>query len=161
MVLENMMRENYDQDVEARLPDRSEDVSVFYSTLKQPFGLGYYVGRLVKHMGCSRSVFIAALVYLTRVGGLWELLKVCEMNVHRLLIVGVVMGCKWLEDEVFCNEYYQRVGGVPSVGEFNKLEKVFLEKCGWKLTVGVEEFGKWEKAVVDGVRGIISECDSD
>lgn len=143
-----------------RLPPPSEEASVFYSTLKQPFGLGYYVTRLVKHMSCSRSVFVNAIIYLDRVKKADRKLMVCEMNVHRLLMTALTCSVKFMEDEVFCNTYYQKVGGIQSLKEFNRLERVFLSKLGWNLNVSREEFYKYEQIIMDH-SAILSDCDSD
>ena len=140
-----------------QLPQKNNPISIFYSTLKQPFSMNYYIGRLVKHMACSRSIFIFALIYLERIKKMNYELRICDRNVHRVFIVACSVAAKFLEDECYCNEYYQKVGGVPTIKEFNKLEKQFLKTIGWNLNVGTQEFEQVEKYLFESI-DIFSDC---
>jgi Cyclin len=100
------------------LPDKHDKVSIFYSTFRQPFSLESYVTRIVTFTNCSRSVFIIALVYLDRLKRIDHRLAISEMNVHRVLMTAVVLSCKFLEDELYHNSYFAKIGGIQSVAEF-------------------------------------------
>lgn len=100
------------------LPDKHDKVSIFFSTFRQPFSLESYVTRIVNFTNCSRSVFINALVYLDRIKRADKRLAISEMNVHRILITAVVLSVKFLEDELYHNSYFAKVGGIQSVAEF-------------------------------------------
>lgn len=100
------------------LPDKHDNISIFFSTFRQPFSLESYVARLVNFTNCSRSVFVNALVYLDRIKHKDKRLAISEMNVHRILITAIVLSVKFLEDELYNNSYFAKVGGIQSVLEF-------------------------------------------
>eukprot|EP00179_Madagascaria_erythrocladioides_P002412 CAMPEP_0198324950 /NCGR_PEP_ID=MMETSP1450-20131203/12835_1 /TAXON_ID=753684 ORGANISM="Madagascaria erythrocladiodes, Strain CCMP3234" /NCGR_SAMPLE_ID=MMETSP1450 /ASSEMBLY_ACC=CAM_ASM_001115 /LENGTH=227 /DNA_ID=CAMNT_0044028789 /DNA_START=135 /DNA_END=818 /DNA_ORIENTATION=- len=107
---------------------------IFYGAFKQPFPLQHYVQRLVDHTKCSNSAFVAALVYLRRIQVRYPSLRVTDFTVHRLLITSVVLATKYLEDEVYENAYYARVGGVET-HEMNKMEVRLLGILGYDLSL--------------------------
>jgi hypothetical protein len=105
----------------AYLPDKHDKVSIFYSTFRQPFSLESYVTRIVNFTNCSRSVFVNALVYLDRIKQTDPRLAISEMNVHRVLMTAVVLSVKFLEDELYQNSYFAKVGGIQTVAEFVRI----------------------------------------
>lgn len=102
----------------AYLPDKHDKVSIFYSTFRQPFSLESYISRIVNFTNCSRSVFVNALIYLDRIKQSDPRLAISEMNVHRVLMTSVVLSVKFLEDELYQNSYFAKVGGIQTVAEF-------------------------------------------
>lgn len=127
------------------LPNKVDKVSIFYSTFRQPFSLESYISRLVSYTHCSRSVFVNALVYLDRIKKTDPRLAISEMNVHRVLITAVVLSVKFLEDELYRNSYFAKVGGIQTVQEFNRLERTFLEAIGWAVHVENAEYAQYER----------------
>lgn len=103
------------------LPDKHDKVSIFYSTFRQPFSLESYISRIVNFTNCSRSVFVNALVYLDRIKQSDPRLAISEMNVHRVLMTSVVLSVKFLEDELYQNSYFAKVGGIQTVTEFVRM----------------------------------------
>ncbi len=49
---------------------------------------------------------------------------------------GVVVGAKFLDDRVFSNAYYARVGGV-STDELNKMEREFIQLLDHRMSVSI------------------------
>lgn len=127
------------------LPNKVDKVSIFYSTFRQPFTLESYISRLVLYANCSRSVFVNALVYLDRIKKTDPRLAISEMNVHRVLMTAVVLSVKFLEDELYRNSYFAKVGGIQTVEEFNRLEGTFLEAIGWAVHVDNAEYAQYER----------------
>lgn len=100
------------------LPSRDDCVSIFYSTFRQPFTLESYVARIVHYTNCSRSVFVVALIYMDRIKRSDPRMAISELNVHRILMTAVVLSVKYLEDELYQNSQFAKIGGIPSVSEF-------------------------------------------
>mmetsp|Transcript_20808 Transcript_20808/g.50918 ORF Transcript_20808/g.50918 Transcript_20808/m.50918 type:complete len:220 (+) Transcript_20808:143-802(+) len=121
------------------LPSPRDPVSIFFSSFKQPFTLQYYAQRVVKYAQCSPSALFAALVYMERIRAREFKLRPCEYNVHRLFLACVVLAVKFLDDEVFTNAHYARVGGI-TIAEMNKLELATLKLLNFELQVSVDEY---------------------
>lgn len=130
----------------------AEQLKSFYSAFKQPFALDFYVRRLVQYTNCSSSVFIVAMVYLDRLQKRVPSLRLNMMNVHRLLITAVVLAVKNLDDELYANSYYARVGGLTT-DELNRLESSMLNLLDWRLNVSPETFSVYEENLLSAVNG--------
>jgi hypothetical protein len=100
------------------LPDKHDAVSIFFSTFTQPFKLESYISRIVTFSNCSRSVFVNALIYLERIKRVDSRLAICDMNIHRVFMISIVLSVKFLEDELYPNSYFSKVGGIQTVAEF-------------------------------------------
>lgn len=120
---------------------------IFFSQYRQPFELEFYIRRLVQYSNCSASAFVTALVYLDRVQERCKALSMSEMNCHRLICTALVLAIKYLDDEVYSNVYYARVGGL-STEELNSLEATMLDVLGWNLTVCPETYGMYEDSLM-------------
>jgi len=97
-----------------------------------------YIHRIHKYFFCSEECLVLALVYIDRLMKTSPALAISKFNVHRLVVVAVMLGAKFLEDQCYGNQYYAAVGGV-SVTEMNSLETMFLKMLDWKMFVTPEE----------------------
>lgn len=122
-------------------------VSIFYSKKRQHFPMEFYVRRLVEYMDCSTSAYLLALVYMKRIIQSEEKLVINELSVHRLLITALVLAVKFLDDHVFSNEFYSKVGGLANVREINQLEAGFLNIMKFQLAVDADEFLAFQKSI--------------
>ena len=52
------------------------------------------------------------------------------------IAVGVIVGAKFLDDRVFSNAYYARVGGV-STQEMNRMEREFIQLLDHRMSVAI------------------------
>ena len=120
----------------------------FFSQYKQPFELDFYLRRLVQYSNCSTSAFIVMLIYLDKIQENCPQLLVTEMNCHRLICTSLVLAIKYLDDEVFSNTYYARVGGVTA-DEMNQLEVALLNILDWNLSVSPETFSLYEEGLIE------------
>lgn len=132
-------------------PIVSDEYHNFFSQYKQPFELDFYIRRLVQYSNCSTAAFVIMLVYLDRVQERCKDLLVTEMNCHRLLCTALVLAIKYLDDEVFSNGYYARVGGV-TCDEMNALELKMLSVLGWNLSVTPQTYALYEDGLVQSAR---------
>lgn len=138
--LESEIAASTRQGLDKKQPLATDSDVVFYSAQKQKFALVKYVNRIVSLVSGSSSIFITALCLLQRAKKVDPLLAVHEFNVHRLWITAVVLASKMLEDEVYSNEHYARMGGVPSLSEMNRLEAAMLKKLNFSLYVPEAEY---------------------
>ena len=65
-----------------------------------------------------------------------------ELNVHRVVITGILLAAKFFDDAYYNNAYYAKVGGVL-VSEMNGLEVDFLFRINFSLHVTPEVFEKY------------------
>lgn len=129
----------------SRYPDGSS--SVFFSLQRPVIVLRHYVYRLVKYLQVSRSVFIAALIYLDRVHANDSILAITDLNVHRLVTTALGLAIKYLEDESYRNSTVSRIGGVPTTAEMNVLERQFLRRLNWNCSISKDIYDLYERNV--------------
>lgn len=82
------------------------------------------------------------LIYLDRIQQYCPELGLSNINCHRLITTALLLAIKYLDDQVFSNVYYARVGGVGG-GELNELETCLLDVLKWNVCVGVEQFDEY------------------
>jgi len=141
--LERMCRRH--EDVEAKPPN--DATKVFYGAFRQPFPLRHYIQRLVDHTSCSLSAYTAALIYLRRAQSLHSHLRVTEYSVHRLFSTALLLATKYLDDKIYGNVYYARVGGVE-IEEMNSLEIEFLKVLRFDVSLDYDGFFAAEQGVL-------------
>lgn len=108
----------------------------------------YLVERLHKHAGCSGACYVLATAYIDRfLTSHKQAFALSALNVHRLVLVSVVVAAKFLDDKRCLNSYYARLGGV-ALEELNYLETQFLQLLGWNVYVSTEQFESYYKALV-------------
>lgn len=109
---------------------------------------GYLVGRLHKHAGCSGACYVLAAAYIDRfMTSHKTAFTLSAINVHRLVLVTVVVAAKFLDDNRCLNSYYASLGGL-TLEELNYLEVQFLQFLGWNIFVSTEQFETYYRALV-------------
>lgn len=116
----------------------TDNVAVFHGLRAPTISIQHYIDRIFKYGGCSPSCFLVAYIYVDRFIQQTDML-LTSLNVHRLLITGVMVAAKFIDDAFFNNAYYARVGGI-STAEMNRLEMKFLFSLDFKLQVSVKTF---------------------
>lgn len=122
------------------MPSHCQPESVFFSVSKPEITTDQYLRRLVNYTQCSPAAFLVCLILLDRVATRNPNLRITQHNLHRLVITGLTLACKVLDDQCFSNVHYAKVGGIPSVAEMNRLELQFLFFSGFELHVHLEEY---------------------
>lgn len=114
-----------------------------FSASKAPsISLYDYVNRIQTYSKCSPSCFTLAFIYLDRVMQNNQWLTLGYSNVHRLILVSIVIAIKYNDDAYFDNLYYSKIGGLP-LDEFNRLETEFLHLIRFGLYVSTELFERY------------------
>ncbi|KFH45095.1 Cyclin-U4-like protein [Hapsidospora chrysogenum ATCC 11550] len=109
----------------------------FYSKLDPPISITAYLARLHQFCPSSAAVYIAASLYIHRLAVEQRAIPVTRRNVHRLVLAGLRVAAKALEDLAYPHRRVARVGGV-SEAELARLEISFCFLAGFEVVVGEE-----------------------
>lgn len=120
--------------------ESDDPVSAFFGVSRPPISPHDYIRRLVLYSHSSRATLIIMLVYVQRIAKSEPRLRLCDLNMHRLLITALTLACKLMDDRCFSNAHYARVGGVPSSEEMTTLEILMMRFMEHKLFVEEKEY---------------------
>ena len=93
-----------------------------------------YLNRLIVTFGISNSIMISAIIYLEKLH-----IDINIYNIHKLLLISLLLSSKFLEDSIYKNKYWASYGGI-SLETLNKLEKLYLIKINYYLFIHTFEF---------------------
>ena len=124
-------------------PHLSEVRSCFHSTRAPHISISDYVARFVEFCPYGSACFVMAFIYIDRIGQQLKGIPFNDLTSHKLLSTSIILGIKFVEDEVFDDDYFAAVAGV-SVKEFLDLQSSFLELLDWKLSVNPEDFERYQ-----------------
>jgi len=129
-------------------------VTKFHAMKPPAIGIQQYLERIHKYASCSNECFILALIYIDRLIQRNNFL-LTELNVHRVVITGILLAAKFFDDAYYNNAYYAKVGGVL-VTEVNGLEVDFLFRINFSLHVTPQVFEKYRQELLSqaGTAGI-------
>ncbi len=92
----------------------------------------------------STAVYLAASLYIHRLAVLERAIVVTKRNAHRLLLAGLRVAMKALEDLSYPRSKFAKVGGVSET-ELARLEISFCFLAGFELVVDEQTLGsQWE-----------------
>jgi len=106
----------------------------FYSKKPPPISTEEYLMRMHKYCPMSTAVYLATSVYITRMAVQDRVIPVTPRNVHRLLLAGLRVAMKALEDLSWPHGRFSKVGGVSEV-ELGRLEITFCFLMNFELKV--------------------------
>ena len=106
----------------------------FYCKKPPPISPEDYLKRIHRYCPASTAVYLATSVYITRLAVVERILPVTPRNVHRLLLAGLRVAIKALEDLSYSHTRFAQVGGV-SEAELAKLEITFCYLTNFELKV--------------------------
>ncbi|KAI9756309.1 MAG: hypothetical protein M4579_003901 [Chaenotheca gracillima] len=109
----------------------------FYSKKPPPISLQDYVLRMHRYCPMSTAVYLATSLYIHRLAVVDKVLPVTGRNIHRLLLGGLRVAMKALEDLNYPHARFAAVGGV-SEPELARLEISFCFVSNFDLKVKVE-----------------------
>lgn len=120
----------------------------FLSKNVPPIPLKDYLLRLHRYCPMSTAVFIATSFYITRMAVVDRVLGVTPKNVHRLVLAGLLVATKALEDLSWPHSRVAKVGGV-SEQELSKLEISFCFLVDFELRVDAQML--MDEAILHGI----------
>ncbi|KAH7038328.1 cyclin-domain-containing protein [Microdochium trichocladiopsis] len=116
----------------------------FYSKKPPPISVSDYLARIHHYCPMSTAVYLATSYYIFRLAVEERAIAVTGRNCHRLLLAGLRVAMKALEDLSYPHAKFSRVGGVSEV-ELGRLEINFCFLAGFELMVTEEVLRKhWE-----------------
>ncbi|RFU76669.1 pho85 cyclin-7 [Trichoderma arundinaceum] len=116
----------------------------FYSKNEPPISVNQYLLRLHQFCPMSTAVYLATSLYIHRLAVEERAIPVTRRNAHRLVLAGLRVAMKALEDLSYPHTKIAKVGGVSEV-ELARLEISFCFLAGFELVVGEEILKKhWE-----------------
>lgn len=121
-------------------------VTKFHALKPPSISIQHYLERIHKYASCSTECFILALIYIDRMIQRNNF-HLTDLNVHRVVITGVLLAAKFFDDAYYNNAYYAKVGGVL-VAEMNSLEVEFLFRINFSLHVNPDIFNKYHAELV-------------
>eukprot|EP00879_Flechtneria_rotunda_P031559 GHRR01034485.1.p2 GENE.GHRR01034485.1~~GHRR01034485.1.p2 ORF type:complete len:295 (+),score=102.29 GHRR01034485.1:401-1285(+) len=144
-VLETMV-DSTEQREQARLQARLQgheagaapQLTVFHGLRAPPISVEAYLVRIAKYAKCSPACFVHSLMHMLKLAQQDASFAPTRLNVHRLLLTGVLISAKFLDDRYFNNAFYAKVGGV-STAELNRLELEMLQLLDFQLSVTPEQ----------------------
>ncbi|KAJ5143119.1 uncharacterized protein N7515_001906 [Penicillium bovifimosum] len=109
----------------------------FLSKKVPPVSLMEYLLRLHRFCPMSTAVYLAASVYISKMTLVENILRVLPKNMHRLVLAGIWVASKALEDLCYPHSRVAKVGGV-STQELSKLEISFCFLADFELRVDAQ-----------------------
>jgi len=140
-----------------RLPINQKNVSKFHALRPPAISIKDYLTRIAKYAACSGECFVLALVYIDRIIQNNPTFIVNSLNIHRLLITGVMLAAKFYDDHYYNNAYFGKVGGVPCK-EMNSLEVEFLFMCNFSFAVPPQQYEQYYTELFNHARQTNNGC---
>jgi hypothetical protein len=116
----------------------------FYCRVPPPISITDYLLRVHHYCPMSTGVYLATSLYIHRLAVLERAIVVTKRNAHRLLLAGLRVAMKALEDLSYPHGRFSRVGGVTEK-ELARLEISFCFLTSFELAVDASVLGQhWE-----------------
>ncbi|PYH95371.1 cyclin-dependent protein kinase complex component [Aspergillus ellipticus CBS 707.79] len=106
----------------------------FLSKLEPPVTLEEYLLRLHQFCPMSTGVYLATSMYIMRMATVERVISVSQRNMHRLVLAGLQVAMKTLEDLSYPHSRIAKVGGVTE-RELSKLEISFCFLADFEFRV--------------------------
>lgn len=127
-------------------------VRKFYSKRPPPISLEDYLSRMHKFCPMSTAVYLATSHYVTHLAVNEKICPVTPRNVHRLVLAGLRVAMKALEDLKWPHSRFAKVGGVSEV-ELRRLEIGFCFLMDFGLKVDAQ-------MLTDEAQNLVRICNS-
>jgi hypothetical protein len=114
----------------------------FYSKKKANISVAEYIERLIRYTRCEEASLITSLIYIDRICEHTPL-ALTESNIYRVFLASLIIAIKYNEDEIYSNNFYAKVGGIPRE-EIDRIEYEFLKLINYSLYVNSETYQKYK-----------------
>lgn len=118
---------------------KSHCVTRFHGSRVPHMSIQDYLTRIHNYFKCSPTCFVLCLVYIDRIMKLHPEWRICNLNIHRLLLTSIIVAAKFFDDKYYSNANYAKIGGLHTE-EVNALEAEFLKLIKWQLHVTPQEY---------------------
>eukprot|EP00754_Rhynchopus_humris_P000351 Rhum_TRINITY_DN10224_c0_g1::Rhum_TRINITY_DN10224_c0_g1_i1::g.37428::m.37428 len=117
--------------------------NAYEGELPPSISLDDYLRRWARYSYCSPECFLVAVLYIDKLSAKSGMV-VTSLNVHRVLLVALVLAAKTRDDIYFSNKYYASIGGVTTA-ELNALEVSWLTDTDWDMHVDRERYAQYSR----------------
>ncbi|KAI5465411.1 cyclin-domain-containing protein [Mariannaea sp. PMI_226] len=124
----------------------------FYSKNEPPISINQYLLRLHQFCPMSTAVYLAASLYIHRLAVVERAIPVTRRNAHRLVLAGLRVAMKALEDLSYPHAKMSKVGGV-SGAELARLEISFCFLANFELVVDTQRLQEHYYDLTTGAAG--------
>jgi hypothetical protein len=131
-ILSEIVNENKKGNVNKDLIEKQKKY-VFYAKHPVSISIAEYIDRIVKYTKVEESTVILALIYIDRLCDFNGFI-LTDRNIHRIILVSIIIAIKYNEDDIYTNSFYAKVGGVSKI-ELNSLEVEFTKMLRYSLFV--------------------------
>lgn len=121
----------------------------FYSKAPPPISIEEYLMRIHRFCPMSSAVYLATSYYIFRLAVEERAIPVTRRNCHRLILAGLRVAMKALEDLSYPHARFARVGGVSEI-ELARLEISFCFLTGFELVVREDGLRRHWETLRDG-----------
>lgn len=118
-----------------------EDSDIFSSSRIPKIPLKKYLERIFKMCDVENSTLVLAIIYLIRFHKKANI-SINLFNVHRLLLISIVVSVKINEDYILRDSCYAAIGGIKRE-LLAALERAFLDSLEWNLFVDDKTFQEY------------------
>ena len=129
--------------------EQSELSRLFYGKKPTRITVEEYLLRLASYLKFEVGSLISALIYIDRFCERNNI-TINKNNIHRLLLVALVVAIKYNEDLHYTNTIFSQVGGIP-LDYLNLLESVFLHGIMFSLFIHETIYENYLKNVIKRV----------
>lgn len=124
-------------------------LTAFHGLRPPPISIEAYLDRIAKYTKCSPVCFVMSLLYMDILCQRDDDMAPTSLNVHRLLLTGIMLAAKFMDDHYYNNSYYAKVGGI-STHELNKLELELLKLLDFRLYVSPDIIKTYLRQIQSG-----------
>ena len=124
-------------------------VRKFYSKKAPIISLEEYLIRVHQYCPMTTGVYLATSLYIHRLAVVEHVIPVTARNAHRLVLAGLRVSMKKLEDHKYSHSRFAKVGGVSET-ELGRLEISFCFLTNFDLKADEEMLSAHAKAIGDG-----------
>lgn len=121
-----------------------DKITCFHTSTLPSIKPSQYLMRIASYTQCDSETLVMALVHINRILYNDSSFQVTALNIHRLLITGVLCASKFHQDTFYNNKVFAKVGGV-SLKELNRLEYEYLQLLNYELFVDGDSYREFVK----------------
>lgn len=122
----------------------------FTSQYPPQIPIDIYLNRIISYTQIELNTIINSLIYIDRFCTKTNT-QLTFLNIHKLLICGILISIKYNEDIIFQMDYYANIFGV-SLYELRKLERAFVMDMEFDFYVGEEQFKQYKEYIYTEIK---------
>ena len=128
---------------------QSDISKIFQGKMRTKVKINEYISRLHKYLNFGINTLVLAFLYIERFCEKTSVIINME-NIHRLILVAIMISIKYKEDLHYRNKFFAKVGGI-SIESLNFIESSFLTKLNFCLYVKEQNFYFLEKRILNNI----------